>query len=111
MLRVTVFDKNGSDGRIFLRSRVTIAALLTKHCRGRYHSAWPYEGAFNVKQTCYTRLSAAALLIMMIVIQIFVVTDAWWPVHSLWVALALVLIVKGSGLFALDAFVARGCRT
>ena len=49
-----------------------------------------------------TRLSATALLGMTVVIQIFVYPDAWWPVHSLWVALALVLIVRGGGLFSLD---------
>ncbi len=49
-----------------------------------------------------TRLSATALLGMTVVIQIFVYPDAWWPVHSLWFALALVLIVRGGGLFSLD---------
>lgn len=51
----------------------------------------------------FTRLSATALLAMTMVIQVFVYPDAWWPVHSLWVALALVLIVRGGGLFSLDA--------
>ena len=49
-----------------------------------------------------TRLSATALLGMTVVIQILVYPDAWWPVHSLWFALALVLIVRGGGLFSLD---------
>jgi putative oxidoreductase len=49
-----------------------------------------------------TRLSALALLGMTLMIQFFVYPDAWWPVHSLWAALALVLIVRGGGLFALD---------
>ncbi len=49
-----------------------------------------------------TRLSAAALLVMTLVIQIFVFPDAWWPVHSLWAAMAAMLIVRGGGLFALD---------
>jgi putative oxidoreductase len=50
-----------------------------------------------------TRFSAAALLVMTMVIQLFVFPDAWWPTHSLWVALALVLITRGPGLFSLDA--------
>ncbi len=54
-----------------------------------------------------TRLSAGALLVMTLVIQIFVFPDAWWPVHSLWAALAAVLIVRGGGLFSLDALVDR----
>lgn len=49
-----------------------------------------------------TRFSAAALLIMTLVIQFFVYPEAWWPQHSLWAALALVLIVRGAGLFSID---------
>lgn len=51
----------------------------------------------------FTRFSALALLVMTLVIQIFVYPDAWWPVHSLWAALALVLITRGGGHLALDA--------
>ena len=58
----------------------------------------------------FTRASAFALLMMTMVIQIFVYPDAWWPVHSLWAALALVLIVRGGGLFSLDAPLARRVR-
>ncbi|MBA3940623.1 MAG: DoxX family protein [Sphingopyxis sp.] len=54
-----------------------------------------------------TRFSAGALLVMTLVIQIFVFPDAWWPVHSLWAALAAALIVRGGGLFSIDALVAR----
>lgn len=54
-----------------------------------------------------TRFSAAALLGMTLVIQIFVFPDAWWPTHSLWVALALVLITRGAGIFSLDAAIAH----
>ena len=50
-----------------------------------------------------TRFSAGALLVMTLVIQIFVFPDAWWPVHSLWVAMAAILIVRGGGVFSLDA--------
>jgi putative oxidoreductase len=51
----------------------------------------------------FTRLSALALLGMTVVIQIFVFPEAWWQVHSLWVALALVLIVRGGGGLSVDA--------
>lgn len=54
-----------------------------------------------------TRLSALALLGMTLVIQIFVYPDAWWPEHSLWAALALILIVRGGGALSLDALLAR----
>lgn len=54
-----------------------------------------------------TRFSAGALLVMTLVIQIFVFPDAWWPVHSLWVAMAAMLIVRGGGLFSLDALAVK----
>lgn len=54
-----------------------------------------------------TRLSALALLAMTMVIQLFVYPDAWWQVHSLWVAMALVLLVRGAGAISLDAPLAR----
>jgi putative oxidoreductase len=49
-----------------------------------------------------TRLGASGLLVMTLVIQFFVYPEAWWSVHSLWVALAGVLIVRGGGLFSID---------
>lgn len=51
----------------------------------------------------FTRLSALGLLGMTLTIQFFVYPDAWWPEHSLWVALALMLIMRGGGLFSVDA--------
>ena len=51
----------------------------------------------------FTRFSAIALLVMTMVIQIFVYPDVWWSVHMIWVALALVLIVRGGGALSLDA--------
>jgi putative oxidoreductase len=51
----------------------------------------------------FTRLSALGLLGMTLVIQLFVYPDAWWPEHSLWVALAAVLVLRGGGFLALDA--------
>lgn len=55
----------------------------------------------------FTRFSALGLLGMTLTIQFFVYPDAWWPEHSLWVALALVLVLKGGGLLSLDALVVR----
>ena len=53
------------------------------------------------------RLSALGLLGMTMVIQLFVYPEAWWPVHSLWAALALVLIARGGGVLSLDALFCR----
>jgi len=49
----------------------------------------------------FTRLSAAALLGMTLVIQTFVYPDAW-PTHLSWAGLMLPLIAMGGGRFALD---------
>ena len=49
----------------------------------------------------FSRLSAAALLGMTLVIQIFVYPDAW-PTHLSWAGLMLPLIAAGGGRFALD---------
>jgi putative oxidoreductase len=53
-----------------------------------------------------TRLSALALLIMTLVIQIFVYPDAW-PTHGSWAAIFLMLMAQGPGRFSLDEFIAR----
>lgn len=52
-----------------------------------------------------TRFGAAGLLGMTLVIQFFVYPEAWWSVHIIWVALALVLITRGGGLLSLDKLV------
>ncbi len=48
-----------------------------------------------------TRLSAAALFMMTLVIQIFVYPDAW-PTHLTWAALLLLLVARGGGTVSLD---------
>lgn len=48
-----------------------------------------------------TRLSAAALLGMTAVIQIFVYPDAW-PTHLAWAGLLLYLVGRGAGAVSLD---------
>ncbi len=49
----------------------------------------------------FTRLSALALLGMVVVIQIFVYPDAW-PTHLSWAGLLLYLIGRGAGAWSLD---------
>lgn len=58
-----------------------------------------------------SRPAALALLGMTLIIQIFVYPEAWWQVHSIWVALALVIIVRGPGLISLDALLGRAAKT
>lgn len=52
----------------------------------------------------FTRLSAAALLAMTLVIQVFVYPDAW-PTHLSWAGLAIPLIAMGGGRIALDRLI------
>ena len=54
-----------------------------------------------------TRLGALGVLGMTLVIQTFVFPEAavWWQTHILWVAMALVLIVRGGGMFSLDRLI------
>lgn len=53
-----------------------------------------------------TRLSAAALLGMTLVIQVFVYPDAW-PTHATWAAALVFLLARGPGALSLDRLVAR----
>jgi putative oxidoreductase len=49
----------------------------------------------------FTRLSAAGLLVMTTVIEVFVYPDAW-PTHLSWAGLLLPLIALGGGKLSLD---------
>jgi putative oxidoreductase len=49
-----------------------------------------------------TRISAAALVGMTLVIQFFVYPDAWWGVHALWLVMAIYLVAHGPGRISLD---------
>ena len=55
----------------------------------------------------FTRLSAAALLGMTLVIQIFVYPDAW-PTHLSWAGLMLPVIALGGGRASLDRLLKIG---
>ena len=54
-----------------------------------------------------TRFGAAGLFVMTAVIQLFVYPDAFWTPHVMWFALALILIARGGGVFALDQLFAN----
>jgi len=54
----------------------------------------------------FTRVSAFALFMMTLTIEIFVYPDAW-PTHLSWAAILLPLIVRGGGAWSLDHFVRR----
>ncbi len=52
-----------------------------------------------------TRLSATALLLMTVVIEVLVYPGAW-PTHGLWAALMLYLMARGPGRASLDHLIA-----
>lgn len=54
-----------------------------------------------------SRLSAAALAVVTLVIQFLVYPDAWWTHHSLWLALLLVIVAVGPGAISLDHLLLR----
>lgn len=53
-----------------------------------------------------SRISAASLLAMTAVIQIFVYPTSW-PDHALWATALLFLIARGPGLFSLDHLIQK----
>ncbi|PKM10794.1 MAG: hypothetical protein CVV13_11665 [Gammaproteobacteria bacterium HGW-Gammaproteobacteria-3] len=53
-----------------------------------------------------TRFSAASLLLMTLVIQIFVYPDAY-PTHGAWATVLLYLLARGGGIFSLDHWIVR----
>lgn len=57
-----------------------------------------------------SRLSAFALLVMTLVIQVFVYPNAF-ATHGLWAALMLYLMARGAGVVSLDHLLARRARS
>jgi putative oxidoreductase len=53
-----------------------------------------------------TRLSVAALLCLVLVIQVFVYPTAW-PDHIQWLAFMFILLARGPGELSIDALIAR----
>lgn len=56
-----------------------------------------------------SRLSAAALLGMTAVIQLFVYPGAW-PTHGVWATALLFILARGPGIVSLDAVIAKRFR-
>lgn len=53
-----------------------------------------------------SRLSAFALFVMTMVIEIFVFPDAW-PTHGTWIACFLLIMARGPGVLSLDHLIAK----
>lgn len=56
----------------------------------------------------FSRGAALGLFVMTLVIQLLVYPDAFWPVHSLWFALLLVVLWRGGGAWSLDRLLPGG---
>ncbi|HKA81351.1 MAG TPA: DoxX family protein [Xanthobacteraceae bacterium] len=52
-----------------------------------------------------TRLSALALLVMTVLLQVYVMPAMLWPTHVYWAAILLVLMTVGPGAISLDALI------
>ena len=55
----------------------------------------------------FSRFAAAGLAVLTLVIQFLVYPDAWWPQHSLWLGLLLVIVASGPGRLSFDYLLAR----
>lgn len=55
-----------------------------------------------------SRLAAAALLAMTLVIEIFVYPDAW-PTHGVWATCLLLVVARGPGVISIDRLLPRRC--
>lgn len=54
----------------------------------------------------FTRLAGFGIAMMTLVIQLFVYPDAY-PAHATWLAIALLLMYRGAGIFSLDHWLAK----
>lgn len=52
-----------------------------------------------------TRFGALGLLIMTLVIQVFVMPQAWWSPHAWWVVALLPIIAMGPGALSIDRLI------
>jgi putative oxidoreductase len=55
-----------------------------------------------------TRISAAAILSMTLLIQIYVMPDALWTAHVYWIAILMTLMSVGPGAVSVDALIRYG---
>ncbi len=49
-----------------------------------------------------TRVSALALLVLTVLIQVYVMPDAFWSIHVYWIAILMVLLSCGPGAISID---------
>ena len=120
---ILLVQRLGIAAVFFMSGRTKVDGLLTVNDTAfelfRYEYALPlvppeaaaYAAAYSehlfpllLALGLFTRLSATALLVMTLVIQIFVYPDAW-PTHLSWAGLLLPLIALGGGKLSVDHLV------
>ena len=52
-----------------------------------------------------TRLAAACLFALTMLLQIYVAPAMWWPLHVYWASILLVLVLLGPGAISIDALI------
>jgi putative oxidoreductase len=52
-----------------------------------------------------TRLAAACLFALTMLLQIYVAPAMWWPLHVSWASILLVLVLLGPGAISIDALI------
>jgi putative oxidoreductase len=74
------------------------------------HAATVMEHVFPVLLVLglASRIAAAALLAMTLVIEIFVYPDAW-PTHGVWATCLLLVVARGPGVVSIDRLLPHRC--
>lgn len=90
-----------SDSTFFLFENDYAVPLLSPQVAAYAASAAEHIFPILLVLGLFTRLSATALLMMTLVIQLFVYPGAW-AVHFTWAALMIPLIARGGGRMSLD---------
>jgi len=91
-----------SDGTYFLFENEYALPLVPPHLAAIAATAAEHVFPLLLLLGLGTRLSAAALLGMTLVIQLFVYPGAW-STHLSWAAILFLLIARGGGAWSLDA--------
>ncbi len=99
-------DWSISSGTYFLFQEEYKVPLLDPNLAA--HVATVAEHVFPVLLVLglFSRLSAGALLVMTLVIQVFVYPGSW-PDHALWAAALLLILLRGPGPLSLDFVLGR----
>jgi len=80
--------------------------VLPPHFAAYMATSLELGGSVLVLVGLFTRLTVLALLGMILVIQVFVLPEAW-PDHIQWLAFMFILLARGPGEVSIDALLVR----